>query len=186
MYGMVNKAVEEMVVMHHGEPTWERIKAKAGVDVDVFMSNQGYPDEITYKLVGAASEILQLPAETILQAFGEHWVLHTAQEGYGALLRAGGRTLREFLVNLHDFHTRVKMIFPDLKPPGFECTDVTSHSLNLHYLTHRPGMTQFVVGLVHGLGKMFRTPVNVRVVADRANGAEHDVFHIEWGEPPAS
>ena len=33
MYGMVNKAVEEMVCMQHGESAWEQIKAKAGVDV---------------------------------------------------------------------------------------------------------------------------------------------------------
>lgn len=183
---MVNKAVEEMVVMHHGEDTWEEIKALAGVEVDVFLSNQGYPDEITYRLVQAASEVLGRPADEILEAFGEHWVLHTAQEGYGALLRAGGRDLREFLLNLQDFHTRVKMMFPDLRPPAFECTDVTDTSVHLHYRTHRPGMTRFVVGLVGGLGKMFRTPVDVRVIADRQHGADHDVFRIEWGRPPAA
>ena len=42
MYGMVNKAIEEMVTRHHGESTWAQIKAKAGVDVEVFMSNEGY------------------------------------------------------------------------------------------------------------------------------------------------
>ena len=30
MYGMVNRAIEDMVVMHHGGPVWEQIKAKAG------------------------------------------------------------------------------------------------------------------------------------------------------------
>ena len=104
MYGMVNKAVEEMVCMHHGEAMWEEIKAKAGVDVEVFMSNEGYPDEITYQLVGAASEVLKLPAEQILHDFGEHWVLHTAQEGYGGLMKAAGRNLPEFLRSLPNFH----------------------------------------------------------------------------------
>ena len=40
MYGMVNKAIEEMVCMHHGEEMWERIMSKSGVDVDVFISNE--------------------------------------------------------------------------------------------------------------------------------------------------
>ena len=31
-----------MIVMHHGESVWEQIKAKAGVDIDVFMSNENY------------------------------------------------------------------------------------------------------------------------------------------------
>ncbi len=46
------------------------IKEKSGLDVEMFISNEGYPDDITYKLVGAASEVLGLPAEKILQAFG--------------------------------------------------------------------------------------------------------------------
>lgn len=61
MYGMVNKAVEEMVCRNHGEAVWEEVKRKAGVDVDVFMTNDGYPDDVTYRLVGAASEVLGMP-----------------------------------------------------------------------------------------------------------------------------
>jgi hypothetical protein len=184
MYGMVNKAVEEMVCMHHGEAVWEQIKAKAGVDVDVFMSNEGYPDEVTYRLVGAASEVLGLPAEKILQAFGEHWVMYTAQEGYGGLMRAAGNSLPEFLGNLPTFHSRVSMIFPKLQPPRFRCTEVTDRSLRLHYYTHRPGLSSFVTGLLQGLGKMFKTPVMARLVESRELGADHDVFQVEWDPPP--
>jgi len=180
MYGMVNRAVEEMVCMHHGEPLWEEIKSRAGVDVDVFMSNEPYPDEMTYRLVGAASEVLNLPAERVLEAFGEHWVLHTARDGYGGLLQAAGTTLPEFLRNLPNFHSRVAMIFPKLQPPRFECTDVTADSLRLHYVTHRDGLTPFVVGLLQGLGKMYSTPVTVRLAESRAAGADHDVFDVRW------
>jgi len=180
MYGMVNRAVEEMVCMHHGESVWEQIKSRAGVDVDVFMSNEPYPDEITYRLVGAASEVLNLPAEEVLEAFGEHWVLHTARDAYGGLLQAAGRSLPEFLRNLPNFHSRVAMIFPKLQPPRFECTDVTADSLRLHYFTHRDGLAPFVVGLMHGLGKMYATPVSVRQAESRAEGADHDVFDVRW------
>jgi hypothetical protein len=180
MYGMVNKAVEEMVCLHHGEATWERIKAQAGVDVDVFMSNESYSDDITYQLVAAASEVLKLPAEQILIGFGEHWVLHTAQEGYGGLMKAAGKTLPEFLRNLPDFHSRVSMIFPKLQPPRFECSDITDRSLRLHYISHRPGLAPFVVGLMQGLGQMFQTPVTVRLVEAKATGAAHDVFEVTW------
>lgn len=180
MYGMVNKAVEQMVCMHHGESVWEQIKAKAGVDVEVFMSNEAYPDEITYNLVSAASDVLQMPAEKILEAFGEHWVLHTAQEGYGGLMQAAGKSLPEFLANLPDFHSRVSMIFPKLQPPRFQCTEVNESSLKLHYFTQRPGLTPFVAGLLQGLGKLFNTPVKARLTQSKTDGADHDVFHVEW------
>ena len=184
MYGMVNKAVEEMVCAAHGEIMWEKVKERAGVDVDVFISNEGYPDEITYQLVGAASAVLKLPPEKILEAFGEHWVLHTAQEGYGGLIQAAGKSLPEFLANLPNFHARVSMIFPKLQPPRFHCSDVTAGSLKLHYFTHRPGLTPFVVGLMQGLGKLFKTPVTVRLAEARDQGADHDVFNVSWTSGP--
>ena len=88
---MVNKAVEELVRRNHGDEVWQRIKQRAGIDVDVFVSTEGYPDEMTYALVGAASEVLGAPAADILEAFGVHWVPHTAPDGYGAILDEIGR-----------------------------------------------------------------------------------------------
>lgn len=180
MYGMVNRAVEDMVVMHHGESVWATIKDTAGVTVDVFMRNESYPDDMTYRLVGAASEVLKRPADEILVAFGEHWILHTAQDGYGGLLRAAGTTLPTFLSNLPDFHSRVAMIFPALQPPRFTLTDVTESSLRLHYFSHREGLSSFVVGLMQGLGKLFATPATVTLVEAKALGADHDVFEVLW------
>ena len=57
MYGMVNRAVEEMVLIHYDDATWERIKAEAGVAEEEFMSHEAYPDEMTYRLVSAAAHI---------------------------------------------------------------------------------------------------------------------------------
>ena len=186
MYGMVNRAIEEMVCLHHGDGMWEQIKATAGVGVDVFISNDAYPDEITYKLVESASTLLNVPAEEILIGFGEHWILHTAQEGYGGLIGAAGRRLPEFLGNLPDFHSRVSMIFPQLQPPRFQCSDITEDSLTLHYYSHRPGLAPFVVGLLRGLGEMFKTPVTVSQVAAKAEGVNHDVFNVNWTRVPSS
>lgn len=180
MYGLVNKAMEEMVVMHHGEPVWEQIKAKAGVDVDVFISHEIYSDKVTYTLVDAASEVLGMPAEQVLIGLGEHWVRHTAQKGYGKLVTASGKTLPGFLKNLPNLLSRAAMIFPKLQPPRFECSDFTDRSMKLHYFSHRPGLTPFVVGLLQGLGKMFGTPVPVGLAQAKADGADHDVFDVTW------
>ncbi len=180
MYGMVNKAIEEMVTAAHGEPTWLEIKRRAGVADPIFISNEGYPDEITYRLVGAASDVLALPADRILHAFGEHWVLNTARKGYGHLMTAGGSSLGEFIGNLPLFHDRVALLYPKLAPPRFEVTDRTERSLQLHYLSHRAGLTPFVAGLISGLGKMFETPVRATLTAAKAAGADHDIFLVEW------
>jgi hypothetical protein len=180
MYGMVNKAVENLVCSQFGDDKWAAIKEKAGLDVDMFISNESYDDSITYRLVGAASEVLGLPAEKILEAFGEHWVLKTAVEGYGDMMDAGGKDLAEFLMNLPNFHTRTVMIFPKLKPPRFEISEQTENSLILHYHTHREGLAPFVVGALRGLAKRFETEAKITQLTDRAAGADHEKFLVEW------
>jgi hypothetical protein len=186
MYGLVNKAIEDLVTTNFGEDQWEAIKAKAGVDQEVFIGNESYPDETTYNLVGAAADVLGLPSQTILRAFGEHWVLKTAAESYGPMMKSGGKTLRDFLVNLPNFHTRVAMIYPKLEPPRFKCTEVTERSLQLHYITHRAGLTEFVTGLLSGLGKLYQTPCTSRLLKSKDQGADHDIFLVEWEPPTAS
>lgn len=182
MYGLVNKAVEDMISDQFGDAKWGAIKAKAGVDVEAFVSNQPYPDEITYALVGAATQVLQVSQDELLIRLGKHWVLKTAAENYGPMMKSGGKNLREFLINLPNFHTRVAMLYPQLKPPLFTYSNLTNTSLMLHYHTHRPGLTMFVVGLVQGLGQYYNTPVQCDVADSKDAGGNHDVFAIRWDE----
>jgi hypothetical protein len=181
MYGIVNKAIRDLIVTDFGMDAWNAVKDRAGVDLEFFVSNEPYPDEISYRLVGAASEVLSMPTEDILVRFGEHWVIKTGAESYGSLLKSGGGSLREFLLNLPDFHARVALLYPQLQPPEFTCTDVTDDSLRLHYFTHRPGLTGFVFGLLRGLSKLYETPASIRLISSKAEGADHDIFDVNWG-----
>lgn len=181
MYGLVNKAIEDLVCIRFGKESWDAIKRKADMDIEVFVSMDAYPDDVTYKLVGAASEVLGLPAETLLEAFGEYWVLYTGKEGYGEMLKMAGDTLPAFLQNLDSLHARVGLTFPQLKPPSFRCTDVTEHSLRLHYYSDRGGLAPMVVGLLKGLGGMFEIPVEITHVSIRDNGHDHDEFLVWFG-----
>ncbi|MEH2458217.1 heme NO-binding domain-containing protein [Nostoc sp.] len=178
MYGLVNKAIQDMVCSRFGEDTWKEIKHKAEVDVDVFLSMEGYPDDMTHKLVKAASVVLSLSPREIMQAFGEFWVQYTAQEGYGEMMDMSGDTLPEFLENLDNLHARVGVSFPKLQPPSFECTDMEENSLSLHYRSDREGLTPMILGLVKGLGNRFDTEVDITQTQSRDDGAEHDEFLV--------
>jgi hypothetical protein len=180
MYGMVNRAVEEMVIQYYDEATWEQIKTAAGVDVDMFISNEGYPDDLTYRLVAAAAQVLEMPAEDVLEAFGIYWILHTASEGYGDLMDAGGRSLGEFLRNLPGFHARISLLYPNLKPPTFRVTDLAPTSLHLHYFSSRPGLQPFVIGLVKGLAEKYTSSVHITTLRSRETGADHEEFLVDW------
>lgn len=180
MYGLVNKAVQDLVRSRFGEDTWQAIKRKAGVEDDVFVSMDAYPDAVTYDLVTASSDVLGLSPDEVLRAFGEHWILYTAREGYGDLLKMAGSTFLGFVQNLDNLHARVGMSFPDLKPPSFQCTDVADGSMRLRYYSTREGLGPMVVGLLHGLGKMFDMELTVAHEARRGEGSDHDEFLIRW------
>lgn len=164
----------------YGEPVWEQICAAAGVTEEVFLSNQTYPDAVTYQLVGEASRILGVPAPEILEAFGEHWILQTAEASYGAMLDMGGRSLEEFLTNLPHLHSRVMLLFPKLNPPNFRTSDAVPGGITVHYQTGRDGLAPFVVGILKGLGKRFSTPVTVSQVGWREHTGDTDSFRVEW------
>lgn len=178
MYGLVNKAVVDLVVSKFGQDTWNAIKKKAEVDVDVFVSMDGYPDDITYRLVGAASEVLKIPPEAVLEAFGEYWVLYTAAEGYGPMLDASGKTLREFLENLDALHARVALTMPALKPPRFRLVPVDDKTMLLEYHSTRQGLAPMVVGLLRGLAIRFNTPIEI----SHKSGDGHEEFTIRTAQ----
>jgi hypothetical protein len=92
MDDMVNRAVEGMVCSHFGEDKWELIKAKAGVEERMFLSNERHPDAIS----------------------------------------------------------------------------------------SREGLDQFVVGLVRGLGRLFKTQVTIDHCVKRGPMQGHDVFSNAW------
>ncbi|MEN9937042.1 MAG: hypothetical protein RLZZ387_3621 [Chloroflexota bacterium] len=180
MYGLVNKGVEELVRRTHGDEMWEQVKARAGVDVEFFVRMDAYPDDVTYRLVGAASEISGMPAHEMLEAFGEHWTTYTATEGYGDLMTMAGETLVDFLMNLDRLHSHVGLSFQHLRPPSFTCTDVTPRSLQLHYYSQRAGLAPMVVGLLKGLAVRFATPITVELIRSREAGDDHEVFLITF------
>lgn len=180
MYGIVNKAIEDLVKTSYGDEKWDAVKERSGVDVDFFISNEPYDDEITYKLAGAVSEEMKLSHKEVLNAFGEWWVMKTGKEKYGGLMEAGGASLREFLINLPIFHNRVMLIYPKLTPPEFKVSHIENASIHVHYFSKRAGLQEFVRGLLQGLAKMYQVEATIELIQSRDDGNDHEVFKVSW------
>lgn len=197
MYGLINKAVRALIVSHYGEATWLDIVKLAGCQA-LFISNTSYPDETTYALVGAASEVLKVPAPDLLERVGLYWVSYTRQHGYKSLFDIGGSSLPEFLCNLNAMHTHIQAQFPKLRMPTFWCTDIAPQSLTLHYRPGRPtrnGLAPLVVGLMKGLADLFHLEeFEIEHTGKRSHhgaddddgGADFDVFLLRWEGEPSS
>ncbi|NDV23041.1 heme NO-binding domain-containing protein [Desulfovibrio sp. JC022] len=178
MYGLVNQGIRKMVTQSFGEETWEAICDKSGVE-DVFVAMEPYPDEVTLSLVVAASEVLGLPPEQVLHAFGKWWIGNAARE-YKGIFNMTGDSFQEFLGNLNSIHSRVSHMLPKLTPPSFKITDQTDSSLVVHYYSQRQGLSPMVEGMIEGISEWFNTPVKIELI-DSAESADHAIFHVSFG-----
>jgi hypothetical protein len=183
MYGIVNKSIEELVITNYGEGIWKEVLEKSGIEVDFFISNEPYDDQITYQLAGAISSVLNVSVSDVLFLFGEWWILKTTTEKYGGLMRSGGQNLKEFLENLPQFHSHIMLMYPKLTPPEFKVSDIESNSLHVHYLSKRDGLSDFVKGLLSGLAKLYETKVEIELLESRDKGNKHEIFKVSWFAP---
>ena len=180
MYGLVNKAIKDLVVSNYGQATWEEIASRAGFEESEFVGLQSYPDKLTYDLVRQASEVLKTDAALILEAFGEYWITYTAEEGYGELMDLSGNTFPEFLSNLDMLHARMNNMMPHLAPPQFTTKNETSNSIELEYRSERPGLSPMLFGLIKGLGKRFGLNCRIKQLVEKGEHSDCHIFLIEW------
>ncbi|MEM7515353.1 MAG: heme NO-binding domain-containing protein [Myxococcota bacterium] len=185
MYGLVNKAIRDFTVQQAGDDAWQRICRRASVSADPFISMCPYDDSITYALVGSVAEELKRDPEELLEAFGEFWVRFSAGEGYGPLLELWGGDFVEFLQNLDNLHARVRLSFPELRPPHVECHNATSSSIEVSYHSEREGLTRFFLGLLRGLAVRFGLDVHVEQRELRAD-VGYDRFLVRFARDSAA
>ena len=186
MYGMVNQGIKDYVTDNLGEPTWRKILEKSGLDSDQFETMLAYDDDLTYKLVFAASDVLGLSTDEILESFGDFWVDFARNTAIGRLLDFGGETLFELLDNLNEMHERIQLSLPHLRPPAFDFEMGDGNLHRLHYYSEREGLQPMVIGLVKGLARTCGDDIRIRMVESRLYGADHDIFELEVCESAAS
>lgn len=186
MNGLVNRALEDLVRERAGAEAWEDVKARAGVDMELFVRQKAYPDSLTQALMAGAGERLGLAPAELLREFGIHWVLRTASQEYPDLMASAGGTLDEFLANLPNLHTRLGLLFPNARLPEFRCAEDALdppgapglRRFRIRYRASRPGLTAFAEGMLQGLGRRFGVPVTVQHLGPISGQDEE--FLLAW------
>jgi len=180
MYGLVNKALQRLVQTEHGHGAWLCIVERAGLEEPSFVGLEAYDDAITYDLVRAASEELEIEPAALLEAFGEHWMRYLATEGYGPLIDLTADSFEGFLTNLDDLHARIALVYHELAPPSFSLVDSRPGAWTLRYESDRSGLAPMVVGLLRVLAERFGREVDIRYEEHTAREDGADLlFHIE-------
>ena len=177
MYGMVNKFLIASLIDEYGSETWSKIEEKSGVDTGFFVGMEQYPDDVTYNIVVAASEITGVSGEDILEMFGENSVAMTAKAEYGHYY-AMADDLFDFLENLNSMHQSLGAGLANLRQPAFSLSKLDESSAQLIYKSDRSGLTKFVVGLLNGLASHYGQEIKIKITGEKQRGADNDKFLI--------
>ncbi len=181
MYGLVNLALEELLVTQFGKSMWKTIIDDVVPDFPGFLSMEVYPDALTYDLLAEAVKRTGVPTEELLRRLGHVWIQFTVKRGFGDLLDLTGDSLPECLGRLDSLHEKLASVYPELRPPRFETSPLGPGELALRYYSDRRGLAHFVIGLIEGLAERFELDVTIEY-EPRATPQAPDVFVIAWDQ----
>jgi hypothetical protein len=179
MYGIVNIALKDFVLDSFGAEKWDIIREKSGVDVDFSLTENAYSDSNIYKIAKATSTEMNLPVNQVLEQIGESVILTTKLK-FNGFMDARGRTLKDYLLNLPNFHNRIMLIYPELTPPDFRISNNTGNSLLVHYISKTQGIREFIRGYLKGLMKIFDETATIEFIQSKNDGRQQEIFKISW------
>lgn len=180
MYGLVNKAIRELVIEVSNEDTWDKICENIDFFEGDFVAMYPYEDKLTYDLVEETSKVLNKDANEVLLIFGKYWIDYTRKSKYGDLLDFENKSFVEIINSLDFLHDRIKDMMPDLNPPKFNAESVSDRKLKLQYESHRDGMLPMLHGLILGIGELYNLDLHFEVLKEMTESDRKAIVEISW------
>lgn len=181
MYGLVNIALEQLIIEENGPEYWDMIKTKAGYEDLIFSYMETYQDDVTEKLVEVASLELGLAEEELLEKFGTYWVIKTVQKSYAHFFKMGGKNVREFVTNLDHIHKRLSVSLENITAPQFDVLRETENTMTITYTSERQSYLPLTVGLIKGLFLHFKEEGTVTVIGKKTNnGVDSHILELSF------
>jgi guanylate cyclase soluble subunit beta len=172
MYGMIHRAAREMVQSSGGEPLWNSILKTSGLKDEAFISGLSYPDDVTFGLIGAVAQEMNLSLEETLVRFGRFWIGFADASAYAPLMTMAGDDLFDFCRNLDRMHASIQVSLTDVDVPSFRVLEIGETFIRIAYISNRSGLEPFVTGLLEGLLQRFGHRGEVHLVGPQDPGVE--------------
>ena len=160
MKGTILKCLQEMVESRFGKQEWKQILSESGfAPTQLFTLSADVDEQKTLALFSNTAEVLEIPAEQVMDDFGDYWVNEYASRIYHTLF---GRlkSAREFILGMDQVHIMVTSTIENAQPPRFEFEERGPKVLVVTYKSKR-GLIDLYIGLARGVGKYFGTPLEI-------------------------
>jgi len=133
--GIIFNLVQEVVEEAYGASAWDSLLEAAELEGS-YTSLGSYPDEELLRLVAAASQAFELPADAVVRLIGER-AFPLLSERYPAFFE-GHTSAQPFLLTLNDIiHPEVRKLYPGASVPDFDFETPSPDTLLLGYRSER-------------------------------------------------
>jgi hypothetical protein len=166
--GTIFSCVQELVTRQFGAEQWQRSLKLAKIpESKVYNAIEDVPDGELHSLLSAVARVTGLPADGVMEAFGEYWSTIYAPRVYAAYY-AHAKSSRDLLLHLDDIHTVQTKLMTSARPPHFRYEWRGEKHLIMHYESPR-GLVALMGGLVRGVGKYFGEHLNVSILKNEVH-----------------
>ena len=175
MYGMIHRAVREMVLDRAGSGVWAEIERAAGIAQSELISVEVYDDAVTMRLIECAASSSKIDVQQFLVEFGQYWISYAGQSPFGSILQFTGDNLATFLRNLDRLHEGVQNVMPRASMPSFKVAKDEPNRMEVEYRSSRVGLEPFVEGLFIGLLNRFDLSGEVKLLSQTCDGSRFEL-----------
>jgi hypothetical protein len=158
MHGLIFTELKKYVETKFDHATWEKLLEKAGQKHQLYLASTVYPDSDILALVTAASQLTGLPANSVLEDFGQ-FVAPDLVEQYKFLVSPNWRLL-DFLVNTEDTIHKIVRFHKGVSPPRLSTTRVADNQVVITYNSTRK-MCPLLKGIVKGAAAYYKEHVTL-------------------------
>lgn len=177
MYGMIHRAMKDMVCEQLGKEAWFALEKKLHIGPAELLTGMVYDDALTLDIVTEAAARLNLTVEECLLEFGRYWIRFADKGAFSSIMNFTGQNFHNFINNLDHMHLAVSAAMPGTRLPSFTTLQCSEDHLVVEYRSERIGMENFVRGLFQGLLERFRCEGQVSV---ESRGEHFIVFEIRY------
>ena len=177
MYGMIHRAMRQMVHEELGEEAWRALEQKLDIGPTELLTGMVYDDALTLQIVSEAAARLNLSVDQCLVKFGQYWVRFAGQGSLSSIMKFTGKNLASFITNLDRLHLALGAAMPGAQLPSFTTLESAPGHLVVEYRSDREGMEPFVRGLLQGLMDRFHMRGEIEVLR---RGEKSIIFDIRY------
>ncbi len=149
-----------------GDSVVNEALAAHGIEIDhIFTPFEDVPDKVALGIVDKIGNSVGKNHKEIWFTMGVENV-KTFSSNYPGFFR--NESAYQFLKSMNDVHVIVMKRFKGAVPPGLDVKPISNHEILFTYRSKR-GMSDYLTGLISGVGSFFKENINVEMVEQREN-----------------